>query len=350
MTPPIQNRPAASESFARLKLELGRMVRSLLHAADERRDVAVLQELRAALLGLVDPRPNLTEIAEHAATIARRWRASLEEPAEIELLIDRLQEFVNGAASLASSPGDSEPRREPVRACAVCLRVERELWRFLARRQYELAANGADQREHAVHSGFCPVHTWQYETVASPQGICAAYPELLIEFAARLRTLAEGAPSSEAIESGLRSLLPSEALCPACQLIDSTERGAAAEIARLSTDWSESAARRGEESEIPVSAPSRAWRCALENESLPPLCAFHLRLVLAAGPERRAAARLALQYAVELEKLADDMQNHVLKHDALSRHRLTEAERQAAVGGLARLVGRRDTVKPRRVD
>jgi hypothetical protein len=51
-----------------------------------------------------------------------------------------------------------------------------------------------------------------------------------------------------------------------------------------------------------------------------------------------------------LEILAEDMQNHVLKHEAVRHQLSTRAERQAATSGLAQLVGRRDTVKSHRVE
>ncbi|MGD1094601.1 MAG: hypothetical protein ABSB35_21730 [Bryobacteraceae bacterium] len=87
-----------------------------------------------------------------------------------------------------------------------------------------------------------------------------------------------------------------------------------------------------------------------ERETSKPMCAFHLCSVLAARPELKTATRLILQEAAVFERLAEDMQNHVLKHEAVRHNLSTNAEREAATAGLARLVGRRDTIAPRRIE
>lgn len=77
--------------------------------------------------------------------------------------------------------------------------------------------------------------------------------------------LAEEAVTAQAIEDGLRCMLPKGSLCPACQLIASIERTAAHELAR---------------------------RLGAEISSNPAVCVFHLYSVLRAGPELKAAAVL----------------------------------------------------------
>ena len=54
---------------------------------------------------------------------------------------------------------------------AECHRRIRELqsFQFLSPFQYELSINPKTQRDHAEHGGFCSLHTWQYESIASPQ-------------------------------------------------------------------------------------------------------------------------------------------------------------------------------------
>lgn len=190
----------------------------------------------------------------------------------------------------------------------------------MARRQYELATSQSDQRNHALRSGFCPVHTWRYEAVASPQGVCAGYAELLHLYGKRLRLLAESRPSVPEMESAVRAMLPTQASCPACQLVSSTETAMARGLAgRLRDD---------------------------DQSSTAIVCAFHLRSVLMAGPDRSAARRLLLEEARAFERLGEDMQNHVLKHDAVRHQLSTNAEQEAASAGLARLVGRRNTAVP----
>ena len=104
-----------------------------------------------------------------------------------------------------------------------------------------------------------------------------------------------------------------------CQLVASVEKSTAHEIVRQLTR---------------------------DNSSGGNICAFHLRSVLMAGPELKASAKLLFGEASVFELLAENMRNHVLKHEAV-RHRLsTNAEYDAVWNGLARLVGSRNTVTP----
>jgi hypothetical protein len=219
--------------------------------------------------------------------------------------------------SLAATASRQDSSR--IQSCRICIRVENALKEFMARRQYELSVNENEQRDHALRSGFCPLHTWQYEAIASPQGVCSAYPDLLSLYASKLRVLAQEARSVQAMENGVRTLLPSAASCPACELVASIEKEFADRIVRQID----------------------AKEC---QDGL--VCAFHLRSVLLACPSTKAAASLLLKEARTFERLSEDMQNHVLKHDAVRHHLSTRAEREAAEEGLARLVGRRDTVSP----
>jgi hypothetical protein len=62
--------------------------------------------------------------------------------------------------------------------CWICGAVLDAIFGFLSKYQYELTINPDTQREHADRGGFCPLHTWQYENLSSPYGVCTAYPEL----------------------------------------------------------------------------------------------------------------------------------------------------------------------------
>jgi len=258
----------------------------------------------------------------------------LVELADVDELMKRLEEFMksvlrmgNDASESYSSMSlprfDSNQQLASLKPCRVCLALEKTLRDFMAHRQYELAVSESDQRNHALRSGFCPVHTWQYEAIASPQGVCAAYAELLHLYAKRLRLLAQDETSLQAMESGVRAMLPTQESCAACQLVASTEKAMAREIAR----------------------------CLRDDQSANGIvCAFHLRSVLMAGPERKAAVRLLTEEARAFQRLAENMQNHILKHEAVRHHLSTNAEQDAATSGLARLVGRRNTVAPWKIE
>ena len=66
-----------------------------------------------------------------------------------------------------------------------------------------------------------------------------------------------------------------------------------------------------------------------------------------AWPPRK---QLVLAQALAFESLAEDMQNYILKHEAVRHHLTTNRERDAALAGLARLVGRRSVVVPWRTE
>jgi GTP-binding protein EngB required for normal cell division len=252
------------------------------------------------------------------------------ESVDIDELTTRLETFMKSVlrmgnespesySSMTLSPFDSNPQLTSLKPCRICLALEKALRDFMAHRQYELAVSEGDQRNHALRSGFCPVHTWQYEAVASPQGVCAAYSELLHLYAKRLRLLAQDETSVQAMESGVRAMLPTQSSCAACQLVASTEKAMAREIAR------------GLRDDQPAGGT---------------VCAFHLRSVLIAAPDCKAAIRLLLEEARVFQRLAENMQNHILKHEAVRHNLSTNAEQEAATIGLARLVGRKNTVAP----
>ena len=260
--------------------------------------------------------------------------SKLDELADIDEVTKRLEEFMKSVLQMGKDTPDTQspmtlgqfdrnPEMTSLKPCKMCLAVEKTLRDYMAHRQYELAVSESDQRNHALRSGFCPVHTWQYEAVASPQGVCAAYSELLHLYAKRLRLLAENETSVQEMESGIRAILPTQASCPACQLVSSTEKAMAREIAKgLRDDQSSSAI----------------------------VCAFHLRWVFIAGPDREAARRLLMEEARAFQRLGENMQNHILKHEAVRHHLSTNAEQEAATAGLARLVGRRNTAAPWRIE
>jgi hypothetical protein len=79
---------------------------------------------------------------------------------------------------------------ENVSSCEVCKAVMGKTMKFLARYQYDLSTQPRSQEHHAGDGGFCPLHTWHYEQIASPRGVCTAYPALLNQLAGRLRYLA----------------------------------------------------------------------------------------------------------------------------------------------------------------
>jgi small GTP-binding protein len=249
---------------------------------------------------------------------------------EILKRIQRFRETVQGmqtgdavAVQMTSGAANSQAGRSSSKRCSICSRLERTLWDFMARTQYELTVDESHQRQHALRLGFCPLHTWHYETVSSPQGVCAAYPEVLTRFADRLRSLAEEPESIQSINEQLRSLLPSPSSCPACRVLASDERALAEELAR---------------------------KICEDDAECPPLCAYHLHRVVAANPDTDAVRRLLLDEARAFDELAREMQNYALKHTAVRHDLTTRAESQAAFAGLLRLAGSQRLAGPWRLE
>lgn len=234
----------------------------------------------------------------------------------VEDILERIQDFRETVLQLGertefelqmpSDSGNHEDRRTILRPCSICSRLERALWDYMARAQYELSVSENRQRQHAARSGFCPLHTWQYETISSPQGVCAAYPEVLTRLAERLRALAVDFDSVQSMDNSLRAMLPRNLSCEACDLLASEERAAADQMAR------------------------RISRIDGDN---PSLCVYHLHTVLAANPNEDAAKRMLLDQARALDDLAEEMQYFVLKHTAVRHHLTTKTESHAAMAG-----------------
>jgi hypothetical protein len=232
-----------------------------------------------------------------------------------------------GAALPVSVSTDQAKRiqsTESLKPCPICTRVVESLLDFMRRYQYELAVTDAAQAEHADKGGFCPLHTWQYERMASPQGICAGYPRLLSRLAEGLRSAAssEGADCSS---EDVRRLLAGPDSCPACRVVEAAEEAAIRAVL------------------LQLDAPPNA-----ESAGSPPLCLPHLYRVLSAMPAGDDRQILLHRQAQILDRVAEDMQQHALKHYAIRRGLMTEEESNAHIHGLSLLAGHPDLSAMRR--
>jgi small GTP-binding protein len=211
---------------------------------------------------------------------------------------------------------------DPKTGCRICGAILEGVFRFLSKHQYALAINPETQRDHARRGGFCPLHTWQYEGIASPQGVCEAYPRLTHRIAEELNNAAmRMGQQGDSIEN-LPGLLPTTKICLVCQ-------------AR------EEAQRRGVEDAV------TAARHALEqNPHVPTCCLPHLLLVIGSLGPGQAAQKLLEAHARLLERTSEDLQRYALKHDALRRYLTSEEERRASQLALLLLAGHRNVSAP----
>ncbi len=211
------------------------------------------------------------------------------------------------------------------RTCPICTAQGQALFAFFAQWQYTLATDTAAQRAFAAERGLCPMHTWQYQEMASPQGISDGYAPLIEMVAAELARLLER--GVERASAPLATLLASPASCAACRLVRETE---ASQGERLLAQL--------------VTAQGR-----VDYASSAGLCLPHLGVTLAQMEDRagssieyRAIAKFLLREQVRrLEDLADDLRSYSLKRDALRRGLLNQEEANAWRRALVQLVGER---------
>jgi GTP-binding protein EngB required for normal cell division len=203
---------------------------------------------------------------------------------------------------------------ENVSSCEVCKAVVGKTMKFLARYQYDLSTQPRTQKHHAEEGGFCPLHTWHYEQVASPRGVCTAYPALLNQLAEKLRRLATN--GTQETDDFAFPLL--ESRCPACQVRWATEDQAVASIVTRTSESPE---------------PNRL--------SLSALCLPHLQLVLRRTKSESVRKLLLYREAALMERIAEDMQRYAIKHDALRRDLASSEEHNSYLQALQLLVGHR---------
>ena len=226
--------------------------------------------------------------------------------------------------SSAKRTGD-EHTNARARTCPVCAAQGQALFAFFAQWQYTLATDASAQRAFAAEGGLCPVHTWQYQEMASPQGISDGYTPLIERMADELPDLVER--GAEGAATHLASLLADTTRCPACHLVRATATERATHLlARLT---------------------SEAGRADYASSS--GLCLPHLQVTLAymeksivGTEERNMVTKFLLSEQIRhLEDLADDLRSYTLKRDALRRGLLNQEETNAWRRALVLLVGER---------
>jgi len=206
--------------------------------------------------------------------------------------------------------------------CRICGSILEAMFRFLSKYQYQLTINPEIQQEHARRGGFCTLHTWQYEGISSPYGVCVAYPELAHRLAAKLKEFADQiVHRGESVEN-IRSLLPTAKTCRVCEVRIQAEKRAVEEVA------------------------AAAQAATSDNAHVPACCLPHLVLVTDLLGLGEPAQRLLESHAHLLERTAEDLQRYALRYDALRRYLTSEEERRASQLALLLLAGHRNVSAP----
>ena len=201
-------------------------------------------------------------------------------------------------------------------SCAVCDRVVDAVLDFLRQYQYDLYVLADVQRSHAEAGGFCPMHTWQYASLASPQGICSAYPQTLLRFSEDLLCLAEGNCPKHVHDGVAEPPLPADKTCPACVKAREAEQRAVRELAgrlEAGSDGSKVAERH--------------------------FCLTHLEAVLLALHDSSSAKQLLEREGETFRRIAENLQRYALRHEGRRSDLITEEEWQAPKQALTLLAG-----------
>jgi len=282
----------------------------------------------------------LANLYSRTGTLLAQWSRRMQKPGQVDPFlpfVERLRVLreanidtdTEQASSIGKeiSKGSVSLQFEQRGGCRICGGVLNDIFQFLSKYQYELTINPEAQSEHAMRGGFCPLHTWQYENISSPYGVCTSYPQLVHRIAGELEQIAvsEGEPGLPASE--MKDLFATVKTCKVCEVrIRSEERAvrSAAVAAREATS---------------------AGAGVLGASCLP-----HLTAVITALGPGEAAKTLLHAHACLLDRTAEDLQRYALRHDALRRYLTSEEERRASQVALLLLAGHKSVNAPWAVD
>lgn len=263
--------------------------------------------------------------AEIRSMLATKASSSVAEvDAEIVKLDDLSQDLRHVETNDIRGEAETEDTRlgGPVslEPCVICRELIDALGSFLAKFQYDLAVNEASQRNHAERGGFCPLHTWIYEGIASPQGMSSGYAATVELAAQRLRAVAENSTNAR-LPSEVDTVVAFRARCAACEMLTIALRDLIA---------------------VRASEIDRGGR--------PSLCLPHAMqtLVKVGDPAQRRA--LLVDRSQALDRIAEDMRRFALKNEALRHHLTVGDEVRAYVKGLQQLAGLKNLSMALRVD
>jgi GTP-binding protein EngB required for normal cell division len=208
------------------------------------------------------------------------------------------------------------------RGCAVCNRMIEISSAFFANWQYALSTKDSAQRAYAGSLGFCPVHTWQLEAMASPQGLSIGFSTLLERLSADLSRIAATGKAKHC--DSLRMLVQKPAHCEVCKLVRNAEKKYLNNLTGfLLTDEGRN-----------VYAHSQG------------VCMRHLGLLISGMSDQEVARFLVDHAALHFFEISEDMRNYALKRDALRGDMLNQDEKDAYLRALIFTVGAKRVCLP----
>ena len=212
------------------------------------------------------------------------------------------------------------------RGCAVCNRMDGAAAHFFASWQYALSARESAQRVHAASLGFCSLHTWQLEAMASPQGVSIGFSTLMERLSADLSRLAASAESNPS--ESVQALVQDPSRCSVCRLVRDSEKKYLDDLAGF--------VRTGEGQKVYAYSQG--------------VCLRHLGMLIANVPSEEVIRFLLDHAARRFQEISEDMRNYALKRDALRYHMLNQDEKDAYLRALIHTAGAKRVSFPWEMD
>jgi GTP-binding protein EngB required for normal cell division len=293
---------------------------ALFQFLTEEKAEAFLATIQERISGFLSQTRGLEESPEHQeildSLLARLWELrALEHPQEIA---DSSERGVSSGVGIAL---------EKRAGCWICGKILEAVFHFLSKHQYRLTIDRDAQQEHARRGGFCSQHTWQYENISSPYGVCASYPALAHRIASELEDYASNMDGPGSPFERVNRLAASQSTCLVCQMRIEAERNAVKEAAARVREITSSLAGK-----------------------VPACCLVHLAMTSAILGKSPATQLLVGAHSQFLERLGEDAQRYALRHDALRRYLTSEEERRASQLLLLMLAGHRNVSAPWQVE
>lgn len=203
------------------------------------------------------------------------------------------------------------------RSCPVCRHVAEQLSDFYAHWQYELSSKESAQEQFALEIGFCPLHSWQLLSMASPYGASIGFSGLSETLAGRLKRAAH--KTNETVWE----LVKDSRSCRVCKLVANWETGVIHALA--------------ERLKMPDGKSNY-----LDSQGA---CLRHLAMLLDAVPKDETDWLIA-HAAERFGQDAEDMRTYAMKQEALRRGLQNKNEEDAYRRMMIRLVGDRSVCIP----
>jgi len=243
-------------------------------------------------------------------------------PAQAETSTDSVREVESKVLSVVQR----QHTLLKTRTCPICAAQSQTVFDFFAQYQAKLANDEAVRKAFVVSRGFCQVHTWQFEQLASSQGLSEGYVTFLETVATELRRVARQ-PHLQSIKA-IGKFLSDGETCLACRLLRDDEM----------------IQRQRFLAYIATTDGQEFYRRSLG------LCLPHLQAILADKPPKKIREFLLLEQARHFEDLADDMHSYTFKRDAIRSWLSNSDEEHAGRRALVQLVGERTAHRERKIE